>query len=170
LKNVRPAAAKETLFLWTGGNIQKIRKPAKAPKEAPEPGPAVTLSPAEKRRYPRLDLKLPILYRVLGAGASKIPSTVRPYLLARTTNVSPLGLCLNLSEQLSVGTVLALSIHVLDNRERFSAVGQVLWTQSSDMPGHWLTGVQFVVVEGDTVKKEHQTRMESLMLHLDKPG
>lgn len=171
MKKSREKGPKETVYVWTGGEIQRLQKsPRRAAASTVVEPPAAPAGSIEHRRYPRLDLKLPILYKVLGKNSSRIPSNVRPFLLTETTNVSTLGLCLNLEEQFPQGTVLALSIHVLDKREKFSAVGRVMWSQAAGLPGHFLTGVQFVIVEGDNVRKESQTRMQDLIHRLEKEG
>lgn len=159
--------AKEILYVWKGGGIHRVRRPLKNQSSAKAAPGAKTLSPAEQRRYPRLDLKLPILYRVMGRDASRIPSKVRPFLMAESTNISPLGLCLNLSEEFTPGTVLALSIHVVDRREKFNAVGRVQWTQPSDISDHYLTGVAFVVVEGENVGQENHQQLQELIRQLE---
>ncbi len=159
-----PSPWRESFFLWSSGGVRRIRRRAR-PREAaapPPPRPAVP-APAEQRRYPRLDVRLPILYKVIGDSPSLLPSQVRPYLLARSANLSPIGLCLDLEEELPPGAVVALTIHVPDKRERFSAVGRVVWTRPSAEPGRHLTGLQFVVVEGDGVKRESHSRVESLI-------
>ena len=170
MKKGRQNPPKEAMYVWTGGDIQRVEKEfgnASVPAPAAANQPPAATGSIEHRRYPRLDLKLPILYKVLGQDSSLIPSNVRPYLMSESTNVSALGLCLNLPEEFAPGTVLALSIHMVDEREKFSAVGRVLWTQASTPDGHFLTGVQFVVVEGESVKKESQTRMEEVIRRLE---
>lgn len=154
-----------TVFLWHANGVQQMTRPAAAAPAAPEAAPAPKPSPSSKRQYPRLDMKLPILYRVLGQ-ASRIPTDVRPYLMAESKNISPIGLCLNLEEPLEPGTVLALTFHVLERREKFSAVGRVVWTEPAVPAGHHLTGLQFVVVEGDSVRREEHNRMESFIEEL----
>lgn len=168
MKRGRSFPAKEILYLWTGNGIVRIRRPVQ--KTSPPAANGHALFPPEplleKRRYPRLDLELPILYKVLGEDIAKIPTKVRPFLMAQSTNVSPLGLCLNLVEQFNPGTVLALSIHVLEKREKFSAVGHVIWAKPSETPGYYLTGIRFVVVDGENVVREEDQNRAAEMLHL----
>jgi hypothetical protein len=161
MENGQPARDKDSLFVWSSGGIRRIRKKIKELLK-PKPASASPLSPpghSEHRRYPRLDLKLPILYKVLGEGASRIPTSVRPYLLAESSNVSPIGLCLSLEEPLPCDTVLALSIHMPEQRQKFSALGRVVWTRPADTPNHFLIGLQFVVVEKDKVREQDHSRM-----------
>jgi hypothetical protein len=155
---------KESFFLWSTGGIRRIRRRLRVALGA-RPSRSGGFSPfSESRRYPRLDLEFPILYKVLGETNQRIPSEVRPYLLARSTNVSPLGLCMSLGEKLPNGTVLALTLHVVDRREKFHAIGRVTWTRpAAELPGRFLTGIQFVVVEGETVKREEHTRMSDVI-------
>ncbi|HRY30101.1 MAG TPA: PilZ domain-containing protein, partial [Elusimicrobiota bacterium] len=163
LMNKGRSASKESLFLWSADGVQRIRKRVRGFFSAPAVSSAVPPAPAaDPRRYPRLDLKLPILYRVLSGGVSRLPPEIQPCLLAQSTNVSPIGLCLDLAEEMAPETVLALTIHVVDRREKFSAVGRVVWSKPSPQPGHFLTGLEFVVVKGENVKKEDHVRMEAL--------
>lgn len=161
------AQHRESLFVWTSGGIRHIQKKIKriffASKSLPPPADVL---PAEQRNYPRLDLRLPILYKVVGEGASRIPPHVRPFLLARSTNVSPIGLCLNLEEELPRDTVLILTIHLLNSRQKFSAVGRVVWARAAEPPDHFLTGLQFVVVDKNNVELEEHARMADLVRRL----
>jgi Tfp pilus assembly protein PilZ len=163
--------AKESVFLWSASGVRQVQKPQAAPPEKasrpePEAKSQPQTHPSSKRRFPRLDMKLPILYRVLGERSSRIPPGVRPYLMAESTNISPIGLCVNLEEPLAAGTVLALTFHVMEKREKFSAVGRVVWFEPAQEPGHFLTGLQFVVVEGESVVREVHGRMESFIEEL----
>ncbi|HOW27924.1 MAG TPA: PilZ domain-containing protein [Elusimicrobiota bacterium] len=122
---------------------------------------------SERRRYPRIDLSLPIMYKVVGSHYSQLPANVQPYLMADSKNVSPIGVCLDLAEHLPSGAILTLSIHPPDSKESFSAMARVVWSQASETPGHYSTGLQFVVVEGDHVKAEGHTKIESLIRELE---
>ncbi len=167
MRKDKPVSVRETVYVWSGGGIEQIHKDSvENPSQlAPEANPAPR--PEDQRRFPRLDLKLPILYKVLGHNASRIPTHVRPYLLAQSTNISPIGLCFTLAEKFENGTVLALTIHVMEKKETFSAIGRVIWTQPADSTGHFLTGVEFVVVEEDKLKKDGHGRMRALMEEMD---
>jgi hypothetical protein len=155
----RAASAKEILYVWSPGGITRVRRTLRS-----VPGPAVRALPEDaapdKRRYHRLDLRLPILYKVMGDDASQIPLDVQPFLLAESANISPMGLCLELSEKLPRGATLSIRIH-MDKGESFTAVGCVAWTRPSDVHGHFLTGLKFVVVEDDRVQAENHRRLQS---------
>lgn len=160
-------AAKDSLFLWSSGGIRRVQEKITRIFRRSAPRAGGEDKSAEPRRYPRLDLKLPIMYRILGEDASRIPPPVRPLLLAQSTNISPIGLCLSLAEELPPDTVLALSIHVMNPREKFSALGRVVWTKTGESPGEFLTGLQFVVIKDDGVVQEDHSRMEKLVRQLE---
>ena len=42
----------------------------------------------DTRRYPRVDLKLPILYRLVGEDLSEAPESARPFLIAYNVNLN----------------------------------------------------------------------------------
>jgi hypothetical protein len=153
----------ETVFLWSAGGLRRTseeRRPALVRARRKTALPAASL---DSRRYPRLDLKIPILYRVLGEDVSQVPANVRPALTARSRDVSPIGMCLSLEESLRPGTVLSLTFHLVEERERFEALARVVWSRPAGDSVHTLTGLQFVVVDGRKVKESMHSRMEELI-------
>jgi hypothetical protein len=158
---------RDTVFVWSGSDIRRTSERRPAPRAKAPCGGEVSASSIDHRRYPRLDLKLPILYRVMGHGPSRLPAAVRPALLAQSRDVSPLGLCLSLEELLQPGEVLSLSIHMVEEREKFDALARVVWSRPAAEPGHFLTGLQFVVVDGRRVKESLHLRMEALIRRLE---
>jgi hypothetical protein len=160
-------SAKEVFYVWSGGGIEQVHKDAEGITAQSSPEPVHQPRPEDQRRYARLDLRLPILYKVLGINSSRIPVQVRPYLLAQSTNISPIGLCFTLAEQFETGTVLALTIHMVEKREKYTAVGRVVWARPAEIPGHFLTGVEFVVVEEGNLKEDDHSRMEAFMRELN---
>jgi hypothetical protein len=156
------------VFLWSSSDIRTAPEdpPATHPgRDKTEPAPVF-----ESRRYPRLDLKLPILYRVLGAGHAPVPEPVRPFLLAQSRDLSPIGLCLALEEPLAVGTVLALAVHAVEQREKFEALARVVWCRPPEGGLGHLVGLQFVVVEGDRVREDRHARAEDLIRTFEDPA
>lgn len=160
-------SVREVFYVWSGEGIVQVQKDSEESPSRNSPEANRAPRPEDQRRYTRLDLKLPILYKVLGHSASRIPVSVRPYLMAQSTNISPIGLCFTLMEKFENGTVLALAIHSMEKKEKFSAIGRVIWTQPVETPGQFLTGVEFVVVEEDKLKKESHGRMEALIEELN---
>ena len=155
----QPSKQDDNEFLWGAEGIrrQEPSEPSSAPPapvNAPEGSPPP--SAADHRRYPRIDLKLPILYKILNEEPTVASTAVRPFVQTESDNISPSGACLMLAETLPRGTVLALSIH-LEDRQKVSAVGKVVWSQPTDTPHHFLTGLEFVVVY-----KKARTRTEYL--------
>lgn len=152
------------VFVWSSGDLRSMpEKPAarRSHRKAVIP-PAI-----ETRRYPRVDLRLSLQYRVLRGGPADIPSTVRPFLLAQSRDVTPLGMCLALSTALSIDSVLSLQVHGADGREKFEALGRVVWCRPAADGLLHLVGVQFVVVDGARVVGERHARVGSFLEGMD---
>jgi|GEM_PF-1566479 len=141
-------------FLWEADGIHKIPVDVSFRGGGP-PHPAgdfvFTLSKAEEaRRFPRLDLKFPVLYKVLPETST--PGTSPPIEFSPTQggNISGTGAGLVLAEHLPRGTLVELSIH-LEPRRIFGALGRVVWSRSLEAPHHHLTGFDFMMV----YRKDH---------------
>jgi c-di-GMP-binding flagellar brake protein YcgR len=133
-------------FHWTPEGIRRVEEPAPVPSPASAPARDYDPAPdAESRRYPRIDLKVPILYRILTEEPNLASAGLHPDLPTRTDNISVTGAGLVLAEKLVPGTLLALSIH-LESKKKISAVAKVVWSQPTETPHHHLTGLEFVVV------------------------
>jgi hypothetical protein len=133
-------------FHWTPEGIRRVEEPAAPPAMVPTSANAFDPAPdAESRRYPRIDLKVPILYRILTEEPNLASAGLHPDLPTRTDNISVTGAGLLLAENIAPGTLLALSIH-LENKKKISAVAKVVWSQPTETPHHHLTGLEFVVV------------------------
>ncbi len=141
----------ESLFLWSSGGIRRVRKRLeeivddytyKAKDTDNE-----DIEGIDKRRYPRLDLKFPILYKIIGNESSNIPSNVQSFLKAENTNISTNGICLSLGEEVGIGTIMALSLHFVEKRERLDALGRVVWCKPSHQSGCFLVGLEFAFVD-----------------------
>jgi hypothetical protein len=171
--------ADEPMFVWSSADIRRVAEPKRAP---PAPPPAATgrqkrprrasgtaknTSSVDSRRFPRLDLKLPILYRILQGDAGHLPAAVRAPLLAQSKDISPIGLCLSLEEQLSSGSLLELTLHMVERREKFEALARVVWSRPVGDSVHFLTGLQFVVVQDGRLREERHAQMEALVRLLD---
>jgi hypothetical protein len=136
-------------FVWSPHGIEPL-----APEVLPEPIPAPSASaeedPGDQRHFPRLDLKLPVLYRVVdgrSVGAAPSPAPGAPSSRSgHSDNISPTGACLLLAESLPQGTQVALTIHLEVTGEKISALGRVVWVKTTDNPAHFLTGLRFISV------------------------
>lgn len=109
-------------------------------------------SGSENRRYPRIDLTLPILYKILPEEPMVASHSALPEHSTKVDNISPTGACLVLAEKLPKGTHLALSLHVAQ-KGAISAVGRVVWSKPTDTAHHYLTGLEFIVVYRKTRTK-----------------
>jgi hypothetical protein len=132
-------------FHWSP---QGIRPPK---SDAPDDGkPAGHAAPppsgAEQRLYPRIDLKLPVLYKIMAEEPVVASTALQPFLPSKSDNISVKGVGLVLAEKLAKGTILALSIHMTEEKLKISAIGRVVWSQATDIPHHFLTGLEFIVV------------------------
>ena len=157
----------ETMFVWSSSDIRCLSedaRPAHPHLRREDISPPGSL---DSRRYPRLDLKLPILYRLVGDDISEAPIAVRPFLLAKSQDVSPIGLCMSLEEAFPIGSLLALTIHLVEPKEKFEALARVVWSRPSGDSIHNLIGLQFVVVDGAHVKEDRHARMEEILRKLE---
>lgn len=109
-------------------------------------------SGSENRRYPRIDLALPILYKILPEEPLVASHSTLPEHPTKVGNISPTGACLVLAEKLPKGTHLALSLHMAQ-KGAISAVGRVVWSKPTETAHHYLTGLEFVVVYRKTRTK-----------------
>ncbi len=141
-------------FHWTMDGIRREAEPKPTVRPIPKDPVEEDLSKdAENRRYHRIDLTVPILYKILPeeplvASHAAVPSKSG----AAGGNISPTGACLVLAEKLARGTVLALSLHGLEGGS-VSAVGKVVWSKPTETAHHYLTGLEFVVVYRKTRSK-----------------
>jgi hypothetical protein len=153
----------ETVFVWSSGDIRCLSEEPRRPLHRVAPRPPGDAAPLDTRRYPRVDLTLPILYRLVGDDISEAPESARPFLIARSRDVSSVGLCLSLEETFPTGSVLALTIYSVEAKEKFEALARVVWSRPEEGSGRNLIGLQFVVMDGDRVKEERHASVESLV-------
>ena len=141
-------------FHWSVEGIRRQAEPAARPVPAPSKSmPEDDLPPgAENRRYPRIDLAVPILYKILPEEPVVASQATHPDLHTKVDNISPTGACLVLAEKLPRGTNMALSLHVA-GKGAISAVGRVVWSKPTETAHHYLTGLEFVVVYRKTRAK-----------------
>jgi len=153
----------ETVFVWSSGDIRRMSEEPRTPRHRAAPRPPPEPESVDTRRYPRVDLKLPILYRLVGEDLSEAPEAARPFLIARSRDVSSVGLCLSLEETFSTGSVLALTIYSVEAKEKFEALARVVWSRPEEGSGRRLVGLQFVVMDGPRVKEERHVSVEDLV-------
>lgn len=141
-------------FHWSMEGIRRQAEPAVRLKPAPARSSVDEEAPTgvESRRFPRIDLTLPILYKILPEEPMVASQSAPPDLHSKVDNISPTGACLVLAEKLPRGTNLALSFHVAQ-KAAISAVGRVVWAKPTEIAHHYLTGLEFVVVYRKTRTK-----------------
>lgn len=91
-----------------------------------------------RRRYPRIDLSLPVEYTTKEAPA---------YRLTRSGTIGGGGLMLYLPVNVAIGTVMELKIHLPDTL-RIPCTARVVWTELlTGLEGNdFKTGVEFVQI------------------------
>lgn len=141
-------------FHWSMEGIRREVEPAVRLKPSSTKASVDEDLPAgsENRRYPRIDLTLPILYKILPDEPLVASQATLPDLPTKVDNISPTGAGLVLAEKLPRGTSLALSLHVA-GKGAISAVGRVVWSKPTETAHHYLTGLEFVVVYRKTRTK-----------------
>ncbi len=133
-------------FRWSHEGIRPPEAEEKRVPAAANENPAPAPTGPEQRRFPRIDLKLPVLYKIMADEPVLASTALNPCFPTRSGNVSVQGACLVLAERLPGGTILALSIHLAENHDKLSAVARVVWAEGADVPHHFLTGIEFIVV------------------------
>lgn len=141
-------------FHWTMDGIRREAEPKPLVRPVPrDPVDEEGARDADHRRYHRIDLTVPILYKILPEEPLVASQTTVPAKAgAAGGNISPTGACLVLAEKLPRGTVLALSLHGIEGGS-LSAVGKVVWSKPTETAHHYLTGLEFVVVYRKTRSK-----------------
>ncbi len=141
-------------FHWSMEGIRREVEPAMRLKPVSPKASVEEDAPSgsENRRYPRIDLTLPILYKILPEEPLVASQATLPDLPTKVDNISPTGAGLVLAEKLPRGTNLALSLHVA-GKGTISAVGRVVWSKPTETAHHYLTGLEFVVVYRKTRTK-----------------
>jgi hypothetical protein len=141
-----PDANDPKAFHWSPQGIRAPKPGESAPGAAPAGHAAPPPSGAEQRLYPRIDLKLPVLYKIMAEEPVVASTALQPYLPSKSDNISVKGVGLVLAEKLTKGTILALSIHMTEEKQKISAIARVVWSQPTDISHHFLTGLEFIVV------------------------
>ena len=153
----------ETVFVWSSGEIRLTSEEPRTHHRRVARRPPPEAEPLDTRRYARVDLKLPILYRLVGEDLSEAPEAARPFLIARSRDVSSVGLCLSLEESFPTGSILALTIYSVEPKEKFEALARVVWSRPEEGSGRHLVGLQFVVMDGPRVREERHVSVVELV-------
>lgn len=98
----------------------------------------------ERRRFPRINRKIQVKYRVTGSGPLPVSGE------GETRNVSRGGVRIHLDERLPIGTVLELEMRFPFSPVPFAAKGLVVWVDDhTDAEGRFPAGVRFTEVTMD---------------------
>ncbi len=105
---------------------------------------------AERRKYPRFKISLPIKY-------SRVDYDVLEELKGRALNISEGGLEIHLSESLEVGQQLVLKLlySVGSAPNMLEVLAEIVWADFNvgGQWGNWRYGVRFVEVSPDNMNK-----------------
>ena len=116
----------------------------------------------ERRQFVRLDTRLPTDYRVL-------PSSEAQH--AITKDISGAGVCVFVSESLTLGTQLQVTISLPDSARQIVFTGEVVWCESSEIIGKAqqhrsiLAGVKFVSIAPEDQREIMRYVILSLQPH-----
>lgn len=99
----------------------------------------------DRRRFPRLDSSLSVAWEKIPGGRPS-PSDV-------TKNVSNLGICLIVYEELEPGIQISMSIELPD-KKIIVATGRVVWCQGyrlsgQGVPANYDVGVEFLDIKAE---------------------
>jgi c-di-GMP-binding flagellar brake protein YcgR len=113
----------------------------------------------ERRKFVRLDTRLPVSYQITRAPASQ---------MSLSSDIGGGGVCLFLSEPLKTGTVLRIEVTLPDQPKPIAFTGEVVWCEQYEMIGKTQrdrsveAGVKFVQIQ----PHEQQAIMRHVILSL----
>ena len=113
----------------------------------------------ERRKFVRLDTRLPVAYQVLRGPASKA---------SLSSDIGGGGVCLFLSDPLKTGTLLRVEVTLPDQPKPIAFTGEVVWCEQYEMIGKAQrdrsveAGVKFVQIQ----PQEQQAIMPHVILTL----
>ena len=98
----------------------------------------------ERRKFVRLDTRLPIAYHVTKAPASKT---------SLSSDIGGGGVCLFLSEAVKVGTLLRIEVTLPEQPHPVAFTGEVMWCEQYEVIGKTQrersveAGIKFIQIE-----------------------
>lgn|GEM_PF-2403647 len=105
----------------------------------------------ERRGYPRVDLRLPLKYRVLAhVNTEEFERISQEVQKKDTLNVSPSGACFRTSEYLSTDTVLLLVFKFPSLPKPMRAVASVVWCREEE-DGDYKVGVRYLATRPEAL-------------------
>lgn len=113
----------------------------------------------ERRKFVRLDTRLPVAYQVMRGPASKG---------SFSSDIGGGGVCLFLSEPLKSGTMLKVDVTLPDQSKHIIFTGEVIWCEQYEVIGKTQrersveAGVKFVQID----PQEQQAIMRHVILSL----
>ena len=113
----------------------------------------------ERRRFVRLDTTLPVTYRVLPSSTAQV---------ATTKDIGGGGICVFLTQRLSVGTPLEIEVRLPNRPTPVCLTGEVVWCEEYEVVGKTernraiQAGVRFVYFD----PKDQEAIMQHVILSL----
>jgi len=105
----------------------------------------------ERRAYPRVDLRLPLKYRVLAhVGTAEFEKISAEIKKKDTLNISQSGACFRTSEYLATDTVLLLVFKFPSLPKPMRAVASVVWCREEE-EGDYKVGVRYLATRPETL-------------------
>jgi len=103
----------------------------------------------ERRKFPRLSVAVDIQYKAL-------PEAIA-YGTGATANISAVGICLILYEELKPGSVLELNIYLPDDQPIIKGKGRIVWIKpfnvARDQKERFDAGVEFIDINESDRKR-----------------
>ena len=106
----------------------------------------------DRRSFPRLAFKVDVQYKSIAQGEQKSSSVV-------FKNIGSGGVCLEMLEQLEIGTNLELNFFLPESKTPIAATGKVIWIKEYLVSGNNKaldTGIQFIEIKEEDRKKIDQ--------------
>ena len=113
----------------------------------------------ERRKFVRLDTRLPVTYQVMQGPASRV---------SLSSDIGGGGVCLFLSEPLKPGTFVRVEVTLSDPPRAVTFTGEVIWCEQYEMIGKTQrersveAGVKFIQIE----PSDQQAIMRHVILSL----
>lgn len=101
----------------------------------------------EKRRHPRVDVDVPVKYKVINRKVMR--EIVDPKTLlddGHSVNISLSGLSLTTGTPLTKGDFVKLELVLPETGRMTRALAEVMWSGPDGATGHFLSGIRFLII------------------------
>ena len=116
----------------------------------------------ERRRFPRIDGKISVQYRILSTFSSlDFKVLERKIFKGHTKNFSSNGLCIKTHNIIPLNAILDLVINFPERS--IKVVGRVAWSKETEKPGEFYTGIEYVAIADNQANAMIQSIAEFLV-------